>query len=146
MFHSWTPNFLVVFSGAVPGCLFVAVALDLGLVAVGVCVRRLWFGFLLVGVQLLKKKGHRPKKPAVICGHFMSGIPYVRCSGTSAPCNRSIESRRASGLCASWLIRWLAIAGPPGASILGVEVVYFLRQPSLPGPPTGPEHCDTSCC
>ena len=28
----------------------------------------------------------------------------------------------------------------------GVEVVYFLRQPSLPGPPTGPEHFDASWC
>ena len=35
---------------------------------------------------------------------------------------------------------------PPAASILGVEVVYFLRQPSLPGPPTGPEHSDASWC
>ena len=34
----------------------------------------------------------------------------------------------------------------PGASILGVEVVYFLRQPSLLGPPTGPEHSDASWC
>ena len=38
---------------------------------------------------------------------------------TSAPCNRSIERRRASGLCASWLIRWLAIAGPPGRQYWG---------------------------
>ena len=35
---------------------------------------------------------------------------------------------------------------PPGASILGVEVVYVLRQPSLTGPPTGPEHSDASWC
>ena len=49
MFHSWTPNFLVVFSGCGSGCLLVAVALDLDLVAFGVCVLRLWFGFLLVG-------------------------------------------------------------------------------------------------
>ena len=34
----------------------------------------------------------------------------------------------------------------PRATILGVEVVYFLRQPSLPGPPTGPEHSDASWC
>ena len=33
---------------------------------------------------------------------------------------------------------------PSGASTLKVEVVYFLRQPSLPGPPTGPEHSDAS--
>ena len=41
--------------GCGSGCLLVAVALGLGLVAFGVCVRRLWFGFLSGGVQLLKK-------------------------------------------------------------------------------------------
>ena len=34
----------------------------------------------------------------------------------------------------------------PGATMLGVEVVCFLRQPSLPGPLTGPEPSDASWC
>ena len=42
-------SFWAVFSGCGSGRLLVAVALVLDLVAFGVCVRRLWFGFLSVG-------------------------------------------------------------------------------------------------
>ena len=118
MFHSWTPNFLVVFSGAVPvACLWLSLWIWAWSLLVSVSVASgsvsFWWG------PAPEKERAPTQKPAVICDHFMSGIPYVRCSGTSAPCNRSIESRRAFGLCASWLIRWLAIASPPGRQYWG---------------------------
>ena len=34
----------------------------------------------------------------------------------------------------------------PGATILGVEFEYLLRQPSLLGPPSGSEHRDALLC
>ena len=63
MFLCWTPFrvlFGAVFSVRGSGCLLVAVALGLGLVASGVCVRRLWFGFLSVGSNSGGFEGHRP--------------------------------------------------------------------------------------
>ena len=48
------------FSGRGSGFQLVVVALGLGLVASGVCVRRLWFGFLLVGSNSVREEGHRP--------------------------------------------------------------------------------------
>ena len=118
MFHSWTPNFLVVFSGAVPvACLWLSLWIWAWSLLVSVSVASgsvsFWWG------PTHEKERAPTPKPAVICDHFMTGIPSVRCSGTLAPCIRSIASRRASGLCASWLIRWFAIAGPLGRQYWG---------------------------
>ena len=63
----------------------------------------------------------------------------------SVPC---IRSRESAGHMVMYFVTGQMVGDrrSPGATILGVEVVYFLRQPSLPGPPTGPEHSDASWC
>ena len=101
MFRGWTPFFFwAVFSGCCSGRLLVAVALGLGLVAFGSVsvapgsalgsVPFRW------GLALEKERAPTPK-PAVICDHFMSGVPSVRCSGTLDLCIRCTASRRTLG-------------------------------------------------
>ena len=102
------------FASFCSGRLLVAVALGLGLVAFGSVPRS-----VSVGSNSERKKGTDPKTGS----HFLIGIPFTRCSGTLDLSIRSIAS-------AGHMVMCVGDRRFPGATILGVEVMYFLRQPS----------------
>ena len=75
---------------------------------------------------------------------FSAGIPLFS-SGTSVPCTRSPESA-GHFVKNSVMGQMVGSRRSPGATILGGEHEYLTCQPSLFVPPTGPVHCDASCC
>ena len=103
MFHDWTPlSFWAVLSGCCSGCLLVAVALGLGLVAFGsvsVAPRFCpWFRSVSVGSNSERRKGTDSRTGSDPKITFFDRHPLLfRCSGTLDLCTRSIASRRALG-------------------------------------------------
>ena len=116
------------------GRLLVAVAFGLGLVAFGSVsvapgsapgsVPFRW------GPTPKEKRAPTPK-PAVI---FLIGIPFTRCSWTMDLSIRSIASAGHMVVCVVTVQMVVGDRRFPGATTLGVEVVYFLRQPSVVSP------------
>ena len=84
-----------------------------------------WFRSVSVGSNSERKKGTDP----ITGSHFLIGIPFTRCSGTLDLCIRSIASAGHMVVCVV-TVQMVGDRRLPGATILGVEVVYFLRQPS----------------
>ena len=95
--------------GSGPGCFWVGVQVP----------------FRFGGVQLRKKKGTDPKTGS----HFLIGIPFTRCSGTLDLSIRTIASAGHMVVCVV-TVQLVGDRQFPWATILGVEVVHFLRQPS----------------
>ena len=63
------------------------------------------------------------------------------CSGTVVPC---IGSHKSAGLLVLCIVmdQMVGDRRSPGATVLGSEFVYLLRQSSLPGPPRSPAYRD----
>ena len=117
--QSWTSKvFFLLFRSLACGCRFGSGA---GCFSVGACRTRFcpWFRSVSVWSNSERKKGTDPKTGS----HFLIGIPFTRCSGTLDLSIRSIAS-------AGHMVMCVGDRRFPGATILGVEVMYFLRQPS----------------
>ena len=81
--------------------------------------------FRFGGIQLRKKRGHGPQNRQ----SFLIGIPFTRCTGTMDLSIGSIASAGHMVVCFV-TVQMVGDRRFPGARILGVEVVYFPRQPS----------------
>ena len=135
--------FGVLFGSPACGCRFGS---EPGRFWVGVC--RPWFCPWLCSVSVgsySKKKRAPTPKPAVICDHFLTGIPSCSMFWVFG----SLYQKQRVGGTLGCVLRdgfdgWRSPV-PRGVNT-GSEVLYFLRQPSLPGPPTGPEHTDACWC
>ena len=91
---------------------------------------------LLEGGTSGQTQGHRPKNRywAPTQGPALSGIPLdVRCSVTLVPCIRSNKSAGHMVVCVV-TGQMVGDRRSPGATILGVETIYLLSQPSLSCP------------
>ena len=88
------------------------------------------------GVQLLKKKRAPTPKPAVICDHFMSGIPIPSCSMFWDFGSLHQKHRASAGHLVVYFVTAQMVGNrrSPGATILGGENVYLCCQPSLYDP------------
>ena len=148
MFHGWTPlSFWAVLSECCSGRLLVAVALGLGLVAFGsVSVAP---GSSLGSVPfrwgpVQRRKGHRPKKPAVICDHFMSGIPIPSCSMFWDFGSLHQKHRASAGHLVVYFVTGLMVGDPrfPGATILGARFSTYSANHPVSVPPTGSDPGD----
>ena len=131
MFHSWTHSLSgTCFLGAVPvACLWLSLWVWAWSLLVSVSVTSgsvsFWWG------PTPKKERAPFPKPVVICDHFRSGIPFCTMFWDFG----SLHQKHRASAGHMVVVRrdssdgWRSPA-PPGRQYWGVEVVYFLRQPS----------------
>ena len=145
MFHGWTRLFFwAVLSGCCSGCLLVAVALGLGLVAFeSVSVAP---GSALGSVPFRWGPAQRRKaqKPAVICDHFMSGIPIPSCSMFWDFSSLHQKHRASAGHLVVYFVTGLMVGDRrfPGATILRARFSTSSANHPVSVPPTGSEPRD----
>ena len=112
---------------------------------VGVC--RSWFcpWFRSVSVGSSSKKKRAPtQKPAVICDHFMSGIPIPSCSMFWDFSSLHQKHRASAGHLVVYFVTGLMVGDRrfPGATILGARFSTSSANHPVSVPPTGSEPRD----
>ena len=150
MFHGWTPSLSgPCFRGAVPvACLWLSLWVWAWSLFWSVSVAP---GSALGSVPfrwgpIQRSKGAPTQKPAVICDHFMSGIPS--CSMFWDFFSLHQKHRASAGHLVVYFVTGLMVGDRrfPGATILGARFSTSSANHPVSVPPTGPELADASLC